>query len=151
MFYMSEYLESHRYEYYDRLLAITENGDWNGWLTFFLTGLISQAEANLRKVQQIRDLHEDTQRRVVEITHSQFSMASVDAFFRQPIISGTAFAARAGFNNRVTANGMLRQLEAGGVIKKIREGAGRTPAVYAMPSLINLAEGRAIFRDGEAS
>jgi Fic family protein len=146
MFYMSEYLEAHRQEYYDRLLAITEQGDWHGWLTFFLTGLISQAEANLSKVQSIRDLYEETQRRVLEITHSQYSMASVDAFFGHPIISGTAFAARAGFNNRVTANGMLRQLEAGGVITKIREGAGRTPAVYALPQLINLAEGRPIFR-----
>lgn len=150
MFYMSEYLEANRQEYYDRLLAITEDNDWHGWLVFFLSGLISQAEANLRKVQSIRDLYEETQRRVVEITHSQYSMATVDAFFRQPIISGTAFAESAGFNNRVTANGMLRQLEAGRVITKVREGAGRTPAVYALPSLINLAEGRAIFREAIA-
>lgn len=147
MFYMSEYLEANRLEYYDRLLAITELHDWHGWLTFFLSGLISQAEANLRKVQSIRDLYEETQRRVVEITHSQFSMASVDAFFRQPIISGPNFAKHAGFNNRVTANGMLRQLEAARVIKKIRDGVGRTPAIYALPGLINLAEGRPIFKE----
>lgn len=146
MFYMSEYLEANREEYYNRLLAVTEHGDWHGWLIFFLSGLISQAEANLRKVQSIRDLHEDTQRRVLEITHSQYSMASVDTFFRQPIISGTDFANRAGFNNRVTANGMLRQMEAGGVITKVRDGAGRSPAVYALPELINLAEGRRVFK-----
>jgi Fic family protein len=147
MFYMSEYLEAHRQEYYDRLLAITEQDDWHGWITFFLNGLIFQAQDNLQKVQLIRDFYEETQRRVVEMTHSQYAMASVDAFFRQPIISGTAFAKLAGFNNRVTANGMLRQLEAGGIIKKIREGAGRTPAVYALPGLINLTEGRPIFRE----
>lgn len=146
MFYMSEYLEANRIEYYDRLLAITEQSDWHGWLKFFLSGLISQAEANLSKVQSILDLYEETQRRVVEITHSQYSIASVDAFFRQPIISATAFTERAQFNNRVTSNGMLRQLEAAGIITRIREGAGRTPAVYAMPDLVNLAEGRPIFR-----
>jgi Fic family protein len=145
MFYMSEYLESHRQEYYDCLLAITGNQDWEGWLNFFLSGLISQAEDNLQKVKGIRDLYDATQRKIIEITHSQYSMATVDAFFKQPILSGTAFAKSAGFNNRVTANNMLKQLEAENVIKRIKDGSGRTPAVYALPELINLAEGRQIF------
>lgn len=145
MFYMSEYLESHREEYYDRLLAITDEGDWHGWIDFFLNGLIAQAEYNLTKVQQIRDLYEETQRRVIEITHSQYSALAVDAFFKRPIISGTAFATLVGFNNRVTANSMLRQLEMGDIIRKVREGSGRTPAVYAFPQLMNLAEGKRVF------
>jgi Fic family protein len=147
MFYMSEYLEANRQEYYDRLLAITENDDWRGWLQFFLTGMTSQAETNLRKVQAIRDLYEETKKQIAALTHSQFSMASVDAIFRQPTFSATAFAQRAGFKNRVTANAMLRQLEAGRIITRIREGAGRTPAVFAMSRLINLTEGREIFRE----
>lgn len=146
MFYMSEYLEENRSEYYDRLLAVTAEGDWHGWLEFFLGGLINQADANLEKVRKIRDLYEEMRRRVVEITHSQFAMAAVDAFFTRPIISGVAFANKAGFNNRVTANNMLRQLEAEGVINRIREGGGRTPAIYALPELINIAEGRPVFR-----
>lgn len=147
MFYMSEYLESNRSEYYDGLLYVTEKGDWHGWVQFFLNAVIVQAEANLGKVRKIRDLYEDTKRRVVEITHSQFALGAVDALFSQPIISGTVFAARAGFLNRVTANNMLRLLEAQGVIKRLREGSGRTPAIYAMPQLINIAEGKAVFLD----
>lgn len=34
MFYLSEYLESHRDEYYARLKAISAEGDWNGWIAF---------------------------------------------------------------------------------------------------------------------
>jgi Fic family protein len=149
MFYMSEFLEAHRAEYYDRLLNITERGDWHGWITFFLDGVISQAEGNLEKVRQIRDLYEETRQRVVEITHSQYAMAAVDAFFKKPIIAGTRFAEEAGFNHRVTANNMLRQLEAEGVITRIREGGGRTPAIYALPRLINIAEGRTVIRSVE--
>ena len=145
MFYMSEYFEAHRLEYYDRLLSITRDGDWHGWLRFFLGAMIDQAEANLGKVRQIRDLYEETRTRVVELTHSQFAMAAVDAFFKRPILRGTTFAETAGFNNRVTANNMLRQLEGGGVITRIRQGGGRTPATYALPALINIAEGKTIF------
>ncbi|HWI84915.1 MAG TPA: Fic/DOC family N-terminal domain-containing protein, partial [Sphingomonas sp.] len=146
MFYMSEFLESHRSEYYDRLLAITEQGDWRGWINFFLSGMIAQAESNLDKVKAIRDLYEETRRRVVELTHSQFAMATVDAFFTQPMLPAPSFELRAGFNNRASANGMLRQLEGAGIITRIREGSGRQPAVYAMPELINVAEGRRVFK-----
>ncbi|MFT5329312.1 MAG: Fic family protein [Parasphingorhabdus sp.] len=145
MFYMSEYLESNRAEYYDRLLAITEQGDWHGWITFFLNAMSVQAERNLSKVRDVRDLYEETKRQVVEVTHSQFAMGAVDALFAQPIISGTAFAKNAGFANRVTANNMLRQLEAERIITRIRDGSGRTPAIYALLSLINVTEGRPVF------
>lgn len=146
MFYMSEYLESNRSEYYDRLLLITDKGDWHGWIIFFLNAVVVQAEANLEKVRLIRDLYEETRRRVVEITHSQFAMGAVDALFSQPVISGTVFNRRAGFTNRVTANNMLRQLEAEGVITRLRDGSGRTSAIYALPELINIAEGKTVFR-----
>jgi Fic family protein len=144
MFYLSEYLEAHRDVYYDQLLAITDRGDWQGWVEFFVSALISQAESNLAKVRRIRDLYDDMRQRFVETTHSQFAMAAVDTFFMRPIITAPEFARTAGFNNRVTANGMLRQLEAAGLIRRVREGTGRTPAVYTLPNLINITEGRAV-------
>lgn len=144
MFYLSEYLEASRDIYYDRLLAITDDGDWQGWVEFFVSALIAQAENNLAKVRGIRDLYGEMQRRFVEVTHSQYATAAVEAFFRRPIISAPEFARLAGFNNRVTANGMLRQLEAAGLIRRVREGAGRAPAVYTLPNLINITEGRPV-------
>lgn len=145
MFYMSEFLESNRNAYYDHLLGITDRNDWHHWIEFFMNGLIQQAESNLQRVQAIRDLYETMQARVVEITHSQFSHQTVDCLFSNPIISGPNFARLVGFNTRVTANGMLRQLFEAGIVTKIKEGAGRSPAIYAVPSLINITEGKQVF------
>ncbi len=144
MFYLSDYLEAKRNEYYDALLAVTATSGWSGWVDFFAMAVTSQAEANLGKVRAIRDLYEDMRRRFVELTHSQYAAAAVDVFFMRPIISGPDFARLAAFNNRITANGTLRQLDASGLIKIVREGLGRRAAVYAMPQLINIAEGRAV-------
>ena len=144
MFYVSEFLEAHRDEYYDALLSVTAGSGWDRWLEFFMEAVTSQAEANLGKVRAIRDLYEDMRKRFVEVTHSQFAMAAVDVFFMRPIISGPDFSRLAAFNNRITANGMLRQLEGAGLIKKLRTGVGRLAAVYAMPQLINIAEGRPV-------
>jgi Fic family protein len=33
----SAYIERRREEYYARLLAVSTDGDWTGWITFFLT------------------------------------------------------------------------------------------------------------------
>ncbi|AWV23942.1 Fic family protein [Roseomonas mucosa] len=144
MFYLSEYLEARRDIYYDKLLDITNRGKWQEWIEFFVDAIIAQAEANLDKVRAVRDLYEEMRRRFVEITHSQFAMAAVDVFFMKPIIQGPEFSKLANFNNRITANEMLRKLEAAGAIKKLREGSGQKPAVYAMPELINITEGRAV-------
>lgn len=143
-FYMSEYLAAHRDVYYDRLLAITDTGDWQGWLEFFVEALVAQAENNLSKVRQMRDLYDDLRRKVVDLTHSQFAMAAVDAFFARPVIQAPEFARAAGFKNRVTANNMLRQLEGAGLIRRIRTGSGRVAAIYTLPNLLNITEGRPI-------
>src|SRR5947208_13215938 len=39
LLYLSLYLKAHRTEYYDRLMAIRTDGDWEGWLKFFLRGV----------------------------------------------------------------------------------------------------------------
>jgi len=44
----------------------------------------------------------------------------------------------------VTANGIITQLHNGGLIHRVRKGAGRTPSVFALPELINITEGREV-------
>src|SRR5262245_3460791 len=37
--YLSHYFKHHRQEYYDRLQAVRDRGDWERWLAFFLHGV----------------------------------------------------------------------------------------------------------------
>ena len=39
LLYLSLYLKGNRLEYYDRLTAVRKNGDWGGWIKFFLKGI----------------------------------------------------------------------------------------------------------------
>jgi len=144
MFYMSEYLEENRSDYYDKLLEITKKNDWHSWLVFSINALIMQAEKNFQKVKKIRDLYEGMMKEFVNVTHSQFAPAAVEAFFMRPIMNGPTFYRTAKFNNKITANAMLKQLETAGLIRKIRESSGRKPSVYAMPALIEIAEGKEV-------
>lgn len=145
MFYLSEFLEENDGEYRDRLLAITDNGDWQGWIEFFLRAMHQQAERNTERAKSIHQLYDEMKQRFVDSTHSQFALPALDAFFSKPIMNAPDFIKISGIDNRGTANGLLRALLQDELIKVLRPGAGRRPAIYAFPSLLNIAEGRVIF------
>jgi Fic family protein len=42
--YLSLHFKRHRAEYYRRLAAVRLDGDWEGWITFFLTGVATIAD-----------------------------------------------------------------------------------------------------------
>lgn len=58
--YLSHYFKAHRQEYYDRLQAVRDNGDWEGWLAFFLKGIVevsAQAADTARRILALREEH----------------------------------------------------------------------------------------------
>ena len=58
--YLSHYFKAHRQEYYDRLQAVRDNGDWEGWLVFFLKGIVevsAQAADTARRILALREEH----------------------------------------------------------------------------------------------
>ena len=142
MFYLSEYLEEKDEEYRDRLLAITDDNEWQGWIEFFLSALQQQAVRNTEKAKNIYNLYEEMKDRFVEITHSQYAQTALDAFFNKPILNSSDFLHITRIENRGTANTLLRGLVHERVIKILREGVGRSPSIYCFPSLINISEGK---------
>jgi Fic family protein len=60
LLYLSYFFKRHRSEYYDRLQAIRDNGDWEGWLKFFLRGIhevAKEATETARKIVNLRESH----------------------------------------------------------------------------------------------
>ena len=143
LFYLSSYLENHREEYYVRLQKISREGDWNGWIAFFLTAITEQPKQNNAKVKAIIGLYDTMKKRIHDITHSQYTMHLLDTIFDRPIFETTDFIRRIGFH-KPTAMGLLRQLKTADVLRELRPGSGRRTAVLCFPELLNIAEGRRI-------
>jgi Fic family protein len=143
-FYLSEFLEANRGEYYDRLLAISRDGDWTGWCAFFLRGVIAQAESNSSKAMAILALHRERRDWIVEATRSQYAVRALDWMFVRPIFKTPDFVATADIPPQ-TARNIVRALRDAGMLREILPAAGRTPAVLAFPELLNIAEGREAF------
>ncbi len=140
MFYISAYLEYHRDEYYARLQAVSRDGDWDGWITFFLTALVEQAKENNGKAEKILALYNEMKDVVPEITKSHYSVQAIDALFSRPLFKGSDFSRMSGIP-KDSAHRILNALKSESVIIVIGEGMGRRSTVYAFPRLISVTEG----------
>lgn len=143
MFYLSSYLEAKQEEYYVRLQNISREGDWNGWIAFFLQAINEQAKNNNAKVKAIMGLYDAMKKQIHEITHSQYTVHLLDAIFDRPIFETTDFVKRTGIH-KPTAMSLLRQLKGASILKELRPGSGRRAAVLCFPELLNIAEGKRI-------
>ncbi len=56
LLYLSLFLKTHRREYYDRLDAVRTEGDWEGWLAFFLEGVAVVAEESVATARRLHDI-----------------------------------------------------------------------------------------------
>ncbi len=147
MFYLSEYLENHRDEYYERLKGISAAGDWNGWIAFFLRAITEQAGQNGTRVVAIKALYEEMKGVIHETTRSQYTVHLLDAIFSKPIFKTSDLAQKLSEDHGIhekTAPALLRQLRDAGILKELQAGSGRRSATLCFPRLLNLAEGREV-------
>lgn len=144
MFYVSEYLERHRQEYCDHLLAVSSDDRWTEWCIFFLEALIEQAGSNEDRAKRILELYQSKKNDIVAATHSQHAISALDFLFNQPVFNSSDFIAKSEIPE-ATSRRILRQLTKAGVLKVLRESSGQQAAIYAFPELINIAEGRRVF------
>ena len=143
MFYLSEYLENNREEYYQRLKAISEANDWNNWIAFFLRAITTQAQQNSRRVKDIQNLYDSMKQKIQNITHSQYTVNLLDALFSSPIFDTTALVQKTGIQ-KATAMRLLRKLKENKIIMELRPSSGRRLAILSFPELINITEGKKV-------
>lgn len=137
-FYLSEYLENNRTEYYDRLLAITDKNDWNGWIEYFLKAVIEQAKNNINKAKKIIDLYNQAKIDFISITKSQYAVPLLDAFFVKPVISGPELIDCSRIASKGNFFNIMQALLDNKLISVVQEGKGRLPTLYRFDNLYNL-------------
>jgi Fic family protein len=88
LLYLSYFFKAHRAQYYDRLMAVRNDGDWEGWLKFFLRGVyeVSQSATDTaRAILELRERHRQTIAGGVAVGSN--AAALLDHLFKQPLVS----------------------------------------------------------------
>lgn len=87
--YLSHYFRQRRAEYYERLQAVRDAGDWEGWLAFFLDGVIEVSQQATQTAAAILRMREEYRARIIE--HLGRAAANgqrvMDRLFDHPIVS----------------------------------------------------------------
>jgi len=87
LLYLSAFFEANRPDYYAHLRGVTEKGNWNAWLVFFLSGVSSQALDAAARVKRINDLRENYRQRFQQGRSAARLLQVVDLLFARPLIS----------------------------------------------------------------
>jgi len=93
LLYLSHFLKMHRAEYYDRLQAIRVDGNWEGWLSFFLRGVKEVAHRAIETAGGILALRERYRETLVK-ERSPNLVRAFDLLFESPLLTSRMLQSR---------------------------------------------------------
>jgi len=136
LLYLSGYLKQHQAEYYRRLSAIRTDGDWEGWITFFLEGVASAAADAERGVIAVATLVAADRRKLLDAPRA--TPASYRLFELLPLMPRfTVEQAREKLGTTFpTANAAARVLEQLGIVTELT--GQRSNRVYSYEAYVKL-------------
>ncbi len=120
LLYLSVFFKQHRDEYYGRLQAVRDAGDWEGWLAFFLEGIAqvaAEATATARRIVNLREALRTT------ITtglgrRSPSGLRLLEKLFRLPMVSVKSVEKMIGLS-QPAASALVTAMQAAGVLREI--------------------------------
>jgi len=87
LLYLSAFFEAHRLDYYDRLLAVSQRGEWESWLLFFLKGISSQALDAITRIERLGQLRTAYRERLRTERAAARLLQTLDVLFDRPILN----------------------------------------------------------------
>lgn len=119
LLYLSLFFKRHQAEYYRRLGAVRTDGDWEGWLDFFLDGVATIGEEAVTTARELFATVTSDRARVLEATAS--SVASIrlfEALPKHPIVT-IASAMKILEASKPTAGRAVDMLVGAGVLQEM--------------------------------
>jgi Fic family protein len=147
LLYLSAWFEATRPEYYARLLGVTEGGEWEEWLGYFLAGAAGQAEDALDRIQRIDELLARWREQLVKAP-SRLPEKAVDLFAENPYwtVNRLAERLRVAFT---TAQRAIDRLESAGIVALA--GEGKRNRVYCARAILEILEEPPRLGNGQAA
>lgn len=88
LLYISYYFKQNRAEYYDRLMAVRTNGDWENWIRFFLRAIAATADEATESAKQIFALRTHCQNMLSALGQNNGKQeALLDLLFEHPVLT----------------------------------------------------------------
>ena len=118
LLYLSAYFEANRQEYYERLLAVSQQGKWEDWLHFFLTGISIQSLDVNQRITQLRTLYDAYIEQIQTERAAERLIVTLDLLFERPILTvrqietaiGVPYRSASRYVEKLVQLGILREI-----------------------------------------
>jgi Fic family protein len=86
LLYLSAHFERTRSSYYDRLMAVSEKGEWAEWLMYFLEGVEVEARFTVERIQKLQDLNLLWREKAAQ-SRSTATLRLIEYLFANPMLT----------------------------------------------------------------
>ncbi|CAN5190851.1 hypothetical protein BH11CYA1_BH11CYA1_47920 [soil metagenome] len=117
LLYLSHFLKGNQFEYYRRLDAIRQDGDWEGWIKFFLNGVIRVSDQAIKNAENLISLSAAHHQQLRDKKSSNSALQLLEFLYEQPKISVAMVEKQLGCVY-ATAKSAIKELEDLGLLKE---------------------------------
>lgn len=136
LLYLSLFFKRHRSEYYRRLNGVRTDGDWEGWLDFFLDGVATIAEEAVQSATELFKLvATDRERLLARADATVVTLRLFEMLPRMPILTATATTGRLGVSRPTLSRSLEALVDAGILVETTGK---RRDRVYAYDAYVRL-------------
>ena len=119
LLYLSLYFKLNREAYYNHLQSVRKTGDWEGWIKFFLTGVIDTASQATEAAQTIIKLFDSNRIHIENSGKSTAAILTIHTHLQRHPISSTSKIREKTKLSQPTVMRSLSALESLGVVKEV--------------------------------
>ncbi|MBU1147355.1 MAG: Fic family protein [Candidatus Omnitrophica bacterium] len=138
MLYLSAFFEKYRNEYYARLLAVSEKGEWEEWIKFFLRAVAAQAKDAVDNSKAILNLLDKYRKIIQKQKGSTYTLKLLEEIFLNPFVTIPYVAKKLG-TTYPTAKAAVERLKKVKILFEASE--KQWGKVYCAKELLGLLEG----------
>lgn len=138
LLYLSAFFEAHRDEYYRSLLRVSQHGEWENWIEFFLLGMREQSRDAVRTARMLIDLQAHFHAMLRGQSHTKATPEVLDHLFAHPVVTASLIRDRLQVNFR-TAQNAIRDLEQAGLLREVT--GQRRNRVWIAPEIMRILTG----------
>ncbi len=135
--YLSAFFEKHQRVYYNLLLKVSQEGDWNAWVGFFLRGVADQSVDAVERSQALFSLRDRWMASCQKARASALLLKLIDMLFLNPYLNAPHAAAELGVRLQ-SAQKNIDQLMNQGILEETT--GQKRNRVYAAREIIRILE-----------
>jgi Fic family protein len=139
LLYLSPVFEARKEEYIDRMFAVSRDGDWEGWIVFFLQVLRDAARETIVLAERLIALQASHRVQMQQARRSSNLLTIIDYLFEQPVLTIPMIAERLDVTYKA-AQKNVELLIAERVLSEV-EGTSN-PRYFAARDIIKITSGK---------